>query len=152
VPHARLYETASNGVISIEKAGLFFGPARDDRYIGATIFDSPRPDPCASGKIVVHKQLVDAHGQPVLSELGGISFVLNDTSGQPICPQFTTDSAGRAVSPPVPRNTALVLHEVSPPQGFQQPADQPVNLTSARARVTVVNQRSPEGPGPIYSG
>jgi deferrochelatase/peroxidase EfeB len=142
----------ANAVISIEKAGLFFVPARDDRYIGATIFDPPPPDPCATGKIVVHKQLVDLHGQPVLSELGGISFVLNDSSGQPVCSPFTTDSAGRAVSPPVPRNTALVLHEVSPPQGFQQPADQPVNLTSSRAAVTVVNQRSPEGPGPIYSG
>jgi deferrochelatase/peroxidase EfeB len=138
-------------LITIEKAGFFFSPPRDHRYMGASVFDPPPVDPCAFGRIVVQKQLLDANNQPVLSELGNIEFqVLQE--GQNVGPTFKTDSTGRAVSPPVPRDTALIVHEVSPPTGFQQAPDTPVNLSKARQLVTVVNQRTPEGPGPVYTG
>lgn len=141
----------ANGLITIEKAGFFFSPPRDRRYIGAPIFDPPPPDPCAVGRVVVQKHLVDENRAPVLAELGNIEFqVLQE--GQPVGATFTTDSTGRAVSPPVPRATALVVHEVQPPPGFQQAPDTPVTLTKARELVTIVNQRTHEGPGPIYTG
>lgn len=141
----------AGGLITIEKAGFFFSPPRDHRYVGASMFDPPPVDPCAFGRIVVQKQLVDAKDAPVLSELGNIEFqVLKE--GQNVGPAFKTDSTGRAISPPVPRGTALVVHEVSPPTGFQQAPDTPVNLSKARELVTIVNQRTPEGPGPVYSG
>jgi Dyp-type peroxidase family len=50
----------ASGVITIEKAGFFFTPPRDPRYVGAPIFDPPPPDPCATGRIVVQKE---SHGR-----------------------------------------------------------------------------------------
>jgi dye decolorizing peroxidase len=142
----------AGGVITIEKAGFFFSPPRDPRFIGAPIFDPSPPDPCATGRIVVQKTLVDANNQPVLSELGGISFQVSEAGGQTLGEPFTTDSTGRAISPPVPRATALTVHEVSPPTGFQQAPDQTVTLTKARELITIVNTRTPEGPPPVYTG
>jgi hypothetical protein len=110
----------------------------------------PAPDPCSVGRIVVQKQLVDANGQPVLSELGGIGFQILQ-NGRPVGAGFATDSTGRAISPPVPRNQPLVVHEVAPPQGFQQASDVYVTLTTGRTLVSVVDHATPEGPGPIYS-
>jgi Dyp-type peroxidase family len=138
-------------VITIEKTGFFFSVPNDQRFIGAPIFDPPPPDPCSIGIIVVQKQLLDANNQPILSELGGISFQVLQT-GQPVGPQFTTDSTGRAISPPVPRNQALVVREVSPPQGFQQASDTEITITAASTLLTVVDHATPEGPGPIYTG
>ena len=141
----------SNGLITVEKAGFFFSPPRDARFIAASVFDPAPPDPCAVGRIVVQKQLVDEANAPVLAELGNIQFqVLKE--GQPVGSTFVTDSTGRAVSPPVPRATALVVHEVQPPTGFQQAPDTPVTLTKARQLITIVNQRAHEGPGPVYTG
>jgi Dyp-type peroxidase family len=142
---------ASN-LITIEKAGFFFVPPHDERYIGAPIFDPPPPDPCATGRIVVQKQLVDATGQPVLAELGNIPFQVL-SNGAPVGDQFVTDSTGRAISPPVPRNEQLVLHEVAAPTGFDTAADVNVTLTEPAQLVPMVNQQ-PAGPGPtpIYSG
>jgi hypothetical protein len=142
----------AQNLITIEKGGFFFVLPHDDRFIGAPIFDPPPPDPCTTGHVVVQKQLVDANGQPVLAELGGIAFQVLE-NGQPVGGQFLTDSSGRAASPSVPRNTPLVVHEVAPPTGFQQAADMPVTLTGARELVRVVNHVTPgPGPGPIYSG
>jgi deferrochelatase/peroxidase EfeB len=142
----------AGGLITIEKAGFFFAPPRDERYIGAPIFDPPPPDPCTTGHIVVQKQLVDANGAPVLAELGNIAFQVLGSDGQPVGGQFTTDSTGRAISPPVPRNQPLVIHEVAPPTGFQQIADVPVTLTQPAELVQVVNHQPPgPAPTPIYS-
>ncbi|HTB50753.1 MAG TPA: Dyp-type peroxidase [Solirubrobacteraceae bacterium] len=140
----------ASGVITIEKAGFFFSPPRDSRFIGAQIFDPPPVDPCGVGRIVVQKELLDQNGQPVLSELGGISFQILQ-GGQPVGAEFTTDSTGRAVSPPVPRGTALAVHEVSAPVGFQEPADTEITLEKARTLVRIVNHQTP-GSEPHYSG
>jgi Dyp-type peroxidase family len=143
----------AQGLITIEKAGFFFAPPHDERYVGAPIFDPPPPDPCATGRIVVQKQLVDANGAPVLAELGNIAFQVVGGDGQPVGGQFMTDSAGRAISPPVPRSQPLVVHEVAPPTGFQQAADVAVTLTKPAELVQVVNQLPPgPAPTPIYSG
>jgi deferrochelatase/peroxidase EfeB len=44
-------------LVTIEKYGFFFSPPWDPRFIGAPIFDSTPPDPCAIGRIVVQKEL-----------------------------------------------------------------------------------------------
>jgi Dyp-type peroxidase family len=150
-PGAGLDALLGSPLVTIEKAGFFFSPPWDPRFIGAPIFDPPPPDPCTIGRVVVQKELLGENGQPVLSELGGISFQLLQ-AGQPVGASFMTDSTGRAISPPVPRGT-LVIHEVSPPQGFQQAPDTEVTLTSARALVRVANHVTPgPGPGPVYTG
>jgi Dyp-type peroxidase family len=141
----------ADGLITLEKSGFFFVPPHDDRYIGAPIFDPPPVDPCTIGHIVVQKQLLGRNGQPILSELGGISFEVR-REGTAVGGPFSTDSTGRAISPPLPRGVPLVVHEVSSPTGFQQAEDMSTTLTGARELVTVVNHQSPEGPPPIYTG
>jgi hypothetical protein len=113
--------------------------------------DPPPVDPCTIGHVVVEKQLLARNGQPILSELGGISFEVK-REGATVGGQFSTDSSGRAISPPLPRGVALVVHEISPPTGFQQAEDVSVTLTAARELITIVNHQSPEGPPPIYTG
>jgi deferrochelatase/peroxidase EfeB len=143
----------AQSLITIDKAGTFFVPPADSRYIGAGVFDPVPTDPCTLGSIVVQKQLVDTNGQPVLSELGGIAFqILDSNTRQPIGPVFMTDSTGRAVSPDVPRGAPLVVHEVAPPTGFQQAADVPLTLASCRQLITITNSEVPgPNPGPNYS-
>jgi Dyp-type peroxidase family len=141
----------ADGLITLEKAGFFFAPTHDERYIGAPIFDPSPVDPCTIGHIIIQKQLLGRNGQPILSELGGISFEVM-REGTAVGGQFSTDSTGRAISPPLPRGVPLVIHEVSPPTGFQQAEDVPTTLTGARELVTVVNHQAPEGPPPIYTG
>jgi deferrochelatase/peroxidase EfeB len=141
----------AQNLITFEKYGLFFAPPRDARYIGASIFDPPTPDPCATGIVVVKKRLVDQNNQPVLAELGGIGFEIRDTSGNVVGAEFKTDSSGRAASPPVPRGTQLVVHEMSAPPGFLQAEDTTVTVAKARQRVIVTNREAPEG-NPVYSG
>ena len=142
----------ARSLITIEKAGFFFVPPADPRFIGASMFDPAPPDPCATGQIVVQKQLIDPNGAPVLSELGGIAFqVLNN--GAPIGGQFVTDPSGRAISPQVPRGVPLVVHEIQPPQGFDQTADVPISVSQAAELLVVINRQSAgPGPGPVYSG
>jgi dye decolorizing peroxidase len=141
----------ADGLITLEKAGFFFVPSHDERYIGAPIFDPPSVDPCTIGHIVIQKQLLGRNGQPILSELGGISFEVK-REGTTVGGQFSTDSTGRAISPPLPRGVPLVVHEVSPPTGFQQAEDIAITLSAARELVTVVNHQTPEGPPPVYTG
>lgn len=141
----------AQGLVTIEKSGFFFTPPWDPRFIGAGIFDPPPVDPCTIGEIVVQKQLLDRNGHPILAELGDISFQVMK-EGAALGPQFTTDSTGRAISPPLPRGVALLVHEVSPPPGFQQAEDVPVTLATARELVNVVNHQTPEGPPPVYTG
>jgi hypothetical protein len=88
------------------------------------MFDVPAPDPCTIGHVVVQKQLVDTNSAAVLAELGEIVFQILQ-NGQPVGGQFTTDSSGRAVSPPVPRNTQLIVHEVAPPTGSSKRRTRP---------------------------
>ena len=142
----------AQAMITLEKYGLFFVPPYDERYIGASIFNPAPVDPCTVGRVVVQKQLLGKEGQPVLSELGGISFEVKDANGTTVGAPFATNPAGRAVSPPLPRGQQLTLHEVQAPKGFQATGDQTVTLTKARELITVVNELSPEGPPPIYSG
>jgi deferrochelatase/peroxidase EfeB len=141
----------ANSLITLEKYGFYFVAPADPRFIGASMFDPPASDPCAVGEIVVQKQLVDANGQPVLAELGGISFQVLQ-NGQPFGSPFITDSTGRAISPKVPRNVPLMVHEVAPPPGFEAVADTSVTLSADSELVTIVNQLTPgPGPAPVYS-
>ena len=139
---------AADGV-AIEKYGFFFVP----RQSLATSPPHLRPAadrPCAVGRVVVQKQLVDTNGQPIFAELGSIQFQIL-SAGLAIGDPFSTDSSGRAISPPVPRNTPLTVHEVAAPAGFQQAADAEITLTEASQLVAIVNQQIPSGPTPVYS-
>ncbi|WP_166395183.1 Dyp-type peroxidase [Rubrobacter marinus] len=142
------------GYATIEKAGFFFVPPRDNRFIGASIFDPP---PTAGrsrgpGRIVIRKRVIDASGNRVLAEVGGIGFqVFQADTNQPIGGVFMTDSAGHAVSDDVPLNTPLVLREVSTPAHLEPMPEHTFTVTQRRQLVKLDNRVRP-GPAPGYGG
>jgi hypothetical protein len=130
----------ANNLVSIEKAGFYFVPPADPRYIGAGFFDPPAPDPCSLGRIIVHKQVVDQNNQPVLVDLGGFQFQILDPNNQPVGAVFVTDSAGHAISPDLQRGQTYTLEEVNTPAQFQPAPNQSFQLTQRRLILGVVNQ------------
>ncbi len=131
------------------KGGFFFVPPHDDRFIAAGLFD-PLIARCRNvGRILVRKKVLDASGQPVLAELGGIGFqILHD--GQPVGPVFHTNSQGHARSPEVPIGVPLVIHEAEPPPNFTPAPDTTVTLDCPQVTVTLTNTATQPGTG--YAG
>lgn len=142
----------ANGLVSIQKAGVYFVPPADDRFIAAGAFDAPKAPPKArKGQIAVRKRATDSNGQPVPAELGGFGFQLFDqTSGQPVGEVFTTNSAGHAMSGKVDVGTTVILREVSVLPGFTPAGDISVALDGAHAVVQVTNTVQSGGSG--YGG
>jgi len=144
----------AEGYATIDKVGFYFVPPRDDRFIGAGIFDAPPTAgrPRGPGRLVIRKRVIDASGNRVLAEVGGIGFqVFQAETNQPIGEVFTTDSAGHAVSPDVPLNTSLVLREVVTLGHLEQMPEQTITLTQRRELVRLDNRVRP-GPAPGYGG
>lgn len=144
----------AEGYATVEKAGFYFVPPGDDRFLGAGIFDVPPTAgrPRGPGRLVIRKHVVDASGNRVLAEVGGIGFqIFQADTNQPIGEVFTTDSAGHTVSPDVPLNTPLVLREVVTPGHLEQMPEQPITVTRRRELLRLDNRVRP-GPAPGYGG
>ncbi|MDQ6946514.1 MAG: Dyp-type peroxidase, partial [Actinomycetota bacterium] len=86
-------------LISFELAALFIVPPKDERYIGAQIFDAVQaPPPATKGRVIVKKRVTDATGNPLPQHtLRGAVFQLLQ-NGNPVGGSFTTDAAGHAMS------------------------------------------------------
>jgi len=140
----------ARGLATIAKAGFYFVPPHDPRFLGAGMFDPPRPvgHPRKPGRIIIRKRALDVAGNPALAEVGGIGFQLfrADTNA-PIGEVFFTDSAGHACSPEVPLRTPLLLREVQPPSHLEPSPDVAVTLTRSRELVRVDNRVRPGQPG-----
>lgn len=134
------------GLIIITHTGFYFVPAAAE-FIGAQFFTETNADDRCRGRVVVRKKLVDPAGNPVRGERGGFIFQLNDAAGTPIGESFTTDSTGRAVSPPVPSGETYTLHEVAVNGPFTAGADVQVNLAGHRVQIDVVNTATVTNPG-----
>lgn len=144
----------AEGYATIEKAGFYFVPPRDDRFIGAGIFDAPPTvgRPRGPGRLIIRKRVIDASGNRVPAEVGGIGFqVFRVDTNQPVGEVFTTDSAGHAESPDVPLNTPLVLREVNTPGHLEPMPEQTITVIQRRQLARIDNLVRP-GPAPGYSG
>lgn len=142
-------ELVERGLMEPTSHGVFFVPAEDE-YIGAQFFEPVTdPDQCL-GRVVVRKRLQNPDGQPTQGERGGFVFQLLDNAGEPIGASFTSDSTGRAVSPPVAVGEGYVLRELEVNGPFEPAADQPVILDRRRIVIEVVNRATRPNPG--YGG
>lgn len=136
----------ARGLITITHTGFYFVPAAAE-FIKAQFFTETNADDRCRGRVVVRKKLVDPSGNPVRGERDGFVLQLNDAAGTPICESFTTDSTGRAVSPPVPSGETYTLHEVTVDGPFTAAADVQVNLSGPRIHIEVVNTATVTNPG-----
>lgn len=138
------------GLASVLKAGFYFVPPRDSRFIGASVFDAPRPErkprKATPGRLIVRKRAINPDGTPATAELGSIGFqVFRADTNEPVGGVFTTDSAGHAVSPDLPRHTDLILREVSAPAHLEPLAERRLRLEQLRELVRLDNRV--RGPG-----
>lgn len=147
IGHDQLF---AEGFATIQKAGFYFVPPRDSRFIGAGIFDTPRPTgkPRKPGSIIIRKRAVDVSGNPALAEIGGIGFqIFRADTNEPIGGAFFTDSAGHAESPDVPLRTPLILREISTPGHLEPISETAVELTRRRTIISLVNRVRQPGYG-----
>jgi Dyp-type peroxidase family len=137
----------ADNMVTIEKAGFFFVPPTDPRFIGARIFDAPQPRR-GHGHLFVRKKLVDTAGNKIAGQLDGAVFqALSKANGRPIGATFTTDASGHAVSPDLPVGVPLVLHEITPLPEAQPADDRDFQLDGPHGAVEVRNiQPTPQPP------
>jgi Dyp-type peroxidase family len=139
-----------DGHATVTTVGCFFVPAHQVDYPGAQFFHPIADDDRCLGHIVIRKTLQDAQGAPIRGERGGFTFQLIGPDAQSVGEPFTTSSAGRAISPSVPRDVTYALHETTARNGFDLVPDQPVLIDRRRVMVHVVNKLTPQNPNPGY--
>lgn len=139
-----------DGHATVTTIGAFFVPANHSNYPGEEFFHPVDEDDRCLGYISVRKTLQDSNGSPIHGERGGFTFQLLGPDSQPVGESFTTDSAGRAVSPAVPRGVTYTIREVQARPGFETALDQEVPLEHRRASVSVINKLAPANPNPGY--
>jgi Dyp-type peroxidase family len=137
----------AQGFATIERAGFFVVPPADPRFIGAGIFDEPKPPTPELGRLIVRKKVLDSSGAHAEVDLGGIGFqIVRAADGLALGPVFTTLPNGHALSPEVPMHTPLLLREVAPPPNTDPAADLPFTLTRRRDTLVPINHRRQPGP------
>jgi hypothetical protein len=109
----------AKGVVGFQKVGLYFVPPYDAAGLAAAVLKpEPQPGKPKTGKLVVHKRVVDPSDPSKRFERRGFIFQVLDASGTPLGGQFTSDSTGRALAPEqLPIGAAYTLQEVSSPFG-----------------------------------
>jgi Dyp-type peroxidase family len=90
----------ARGFTAIEKAGFFFVPPHHAGGLAAAVFAKPSSRKPKTGRLVVHKRVVDQSDPSRRFERRGFVFQILDPHGQPIAnSQFESDSTGRGVCP-----------------------------------------------------
>jgi Dyp-type peroxidase family len=85
---------------TFEKAGFFFVPPHNAEGLAAAVLGKqPKPRKPKTGRLVVRKKVIDPNDPTKRFERGGFIFQVINAQGQPVGPQFTSDSTGRAICP-----------------------------------------------------
>jgi deferrochelatase/peroxidase EfeB len=126
----------------IEKIGIYFVPPYDERGSAAAIFAPRRQRPAETGRLVIHKRVVDQNDQTRRFQRRGFSFQILDAQNQPVAnSQFVTDSTGRGLCPvelTVGQN--YTLQELSSPVSTVQPQSTPFTMDKRNKQLHIVNQ------------
>jgi hypothetical protein len=126
----------------IEKIGFFFVPPYHEEGLAAAVFAAPRERPRATGRIVVHKRVLDTTNPTRRFERGGFSFQILDAQGAvvPDSP-FTTDSTGRGICPvELEIGQTYSLQELSSPVPNVQLTTTQFTMDKPNKQLNVVNQ------------
>ena len=137
---------ADLGVATIEKFGFFFVPPHDERFMGASLFDTPRGKGKAkTGQVSLRKRVVFPGDRSLRFERGGFRFQLIDAGGNLVA-ELVTDSKGHAQSGELPLGT-YVLRELPSRSDVIPLPDRDVVLNSKHEIVQLENVVSqPGGP------
>jgi len=116
----------------IEKVGFFFVPPSHEQGLAAAVFAVHEAHRPATGRLVVHKRVVDPNDTSRRFERRGFTFQVVDAQSQVVAnSQFTTDSTGRGICPvELQIGQQYTLQELSSPVAN-------VQLTSTQRAVNV---------------
>lgn len=90
----------SRQLTTIEKFGFFFVPPHHPDGLAAAVFGEPSSRKLKTGRLVVHKRVVDQADPTRRFERRGFVFQILDAQGQPVPgSQFETDATGRGICP-----------------------------------------------------
>jgi deferrochelatase/peroxidase EfeB len=138
----------ARNLITFERAGFYFVPRADRRFVGAPIFDPPahEPRPRREGRLIVRKRAVDAAGNRAHhAEVDGCRFVVQRQDGSRIGDEFETDASGHAMSGPLPVREPLELVETSAPANLDPSPAVSFTLEHHRDVIEVTNRVRPAG-------
>lgn len=133
----------SRGLTQILHAGYYFVPPHHDAGLAAAIFAAePAGRAPRTGRLVVHKRVLDPADPNRRFERRGFIFQVFDTStGQPVGDPFTTDSTGRAVfGGELTIGTTYLLRETLSPVPNVNLTEQTFTMEKANQQMHVDNQ------------
>jgi hypothetical protein len=128
---------------AIEKVGFFFVPPHHEEGLAAAVFAAPPDRKPKTGRLVVHKRVVDQSDPARRFERRGFVFQIVDGQGQPVPgSQFETDSTGRGLCPvELDIGQAYTLDEVaSNVVANVQPTDVAFQMDKPNKQLQIVNQ------------
>ncbi len=126
----------------IEKVGFFFVPPYHEQGLAAAVFAAQEDRRPATGRLVVHKRVVDPNDASRRFERRGFTFQIVDGQGQ-VVPnsKFTTDSTGRGLCPvELQIGQPYTLQEESSPVANVLLANTPFTMERRNQQLRIVNQ------------
>jgi len=132
----------SRGLTVIEKVGFFFVPPYDQEGLAAAVFSDRKDRPHETGRLVVHKRVVDPTDPSRRFERHGFRFQIVDAQGQVVAgSDFDTDSTGRGVCPvELTIGQQYTLQELASPVQNVQLTQTPFTMEKRNQQLQVVNQ------------
>lgn len=127
---------------AIEKVGFFFVPPYHPEGIAAAVFASRQEQPRTTGRLVVHKRIIDANDANRRFERRGFTFQILDANGQVVTnSQFTTDSTGRGICPvKLDFGQQYTVQELSSPVANVQLTNTPFTMERRNQQLRILNQ------------
>lgn len=139
----------ARGLVSFEKAGLYFVLPNGPEFVGQPMFAQPEVKPVPKqGTIAIRKRVLSAEGAEVQRDLAGFKFRILDSAGQP-ADDLVTNAAGHAQSKLLATGVTYTIEEIDVPAGVTADPLPPVALTAPHFVVQAVNRAQPGSP---YAG
>jgi deferrochelatase/peroxidase EfeB len=139
----------ARGLTQVLHAGFFFVPPYQPGGLTAAVFAQPQPGRTPkTGRLVVHKRVVDPTDPNRRFERHGFTFQLFDAQDQPVGAPFSTDSTGRGIFDGVLIiGDTYTLRETSSPVPNVAPVTQTFVMDKANRQLPVENTVTvPNGP------
>jgi Dyp-type peroxidase family len=142
----------ARGLAMIEKVGFFFVPPYQEEGLAAAVFTSHVERPRATGRLVIHKRVIDPNDPTRRFERRGFVFQILDAQGAAVPgSEFTTDSTGRGICPvELEMGQSYTLQELASPVPNVQFSNTPFTIETHNKQLRVVNQVTQ--PNTPYSG
>lgn len=140
--------TAQGPLVEVRNAGIYFVPPSLDGGL-AEAFSPQARGKSKTGRIAVHKVVIDPSGPSKRFERGGFSFEVHDSTGAVVAgSQFTTDSSGRGVClAELTIGQSYVLVETATPRPVASLAQASFEMDKPNKLLRIENQLVQPNPG-----